>query len=335
MKTSKIMAGLILLVCLTGSGTITAQPFPPVNENTIPEAKALLTYLYSLRGNQILSGQHNYGHELTRSTDSIEAFTGKTPAIWGSDFIPYDFKTNIHLDHTFNEALKQHRSGSIITMMYHQSRPYADSMGHFRDKMDEEAWNQLMTPGTPIHQTWLKDIDKVAGYLKQFQENKVPVLWRPYHEMNGAWFWWGQKLGPNGYVKLWKMLYERLTGFHQLNNLIWVWNANAPRDWEGDEALAYELFYPGHEYVDVLAADIYKGDYKQTHHDQLLELGEGRLMALGEIGQVPKPEVLNQQSQWAWFMIWARFPWTANTKQQIEALYDHPRVITRNELAYP
>ena len=62
-------------------------------------------------------------------------------------------------------------------------------------------------------------------------------------------------------------MYDRFVNYHKLNNLIWIWNANAPRDWKDDEAYEYHLFYPGPEFVDILAADIYKGDYKQSHHD--------------------------------------------------------------------
>ncbi len=327
----KKIKSILFLFALAGlSWTVAAQSFEPVNKNATKEARGLLEYLYSIRGEYILSGQHNYGHELTRSTDSIVAFTGKVPAVWGSDFIPYDFETEIDQHVTTEETIRQHEKGSIITLMYHQGRPYEDSLGHFRDKMSREEWNALVTPGTEIHNTWLKDMDKVAGYLKLLQKNKIPVLWRPYHEMNGGWFWWGQKLGPNGYVKLWKMLYDRFTNHHKLNNLIWVWNANAPLE-RPNADLSYHLFYPGNEYVDVLAADVYRGDYKQSHHDQLVELGKGKLIALGEIGQVPEPEVLEQQSQWAWFMIWARFPWRANDKEAVKALYNHPRVLTRDE----
>ncbi len=48
----------------------------------------------------------------------------------------------------------------------------------------------------------------------------MPVLWRPYHEMNGKWFWWGGRPGAENYTKLYRMLFDRLTNFHGLNNLI-------------------------------------------------------------------------------------------------------------------
>ncbi|MDR1938110.1 MAG: glycoside hydrolase family 26 protein, partial [Tannerellaceae bacterium] len=172
-------------------------------------------------------------------------------------------------------------------------------------------------------------VDEVAGYLKQLKNLKIPVLWRPYHEMNGEWFWWGNRKGENGFAKLWVMMYDRYINYHHLDNLIWVWNANGPRNIPGDTAFDYELFYPGNEYVDVLATDIYNNDWKQSHHDQLLTLGKGKLIALGEIGQLPSPETLSVQNKYAWFMIWTGF--TAphiNSRDAIHNLYSMPNVLT-------
>jgi mannan endo-1,4-beta-mannosidase len=298
----------------------------PVNPDATSEARALLDYLYTVSGKQTLSGQHNYPHELTRSTDSIVAITGKTPVVWGTDISSLDHEL-------FEEAKKQYNNGSVITLMYHQVKPFHhDSMGFSRSvkgMVTDEQWEQIVTPGTKYHNMWLEKIDQRAEFLKKFRDAGIPILWRPYHEMNGMWFWYGNRPGENGIRKLWKIMYERYVNDHKLNNLIWVWNANAPRDWKDDEAYAYELFYPGNEYVDVLAADIYKGDYRQSHHDQLLELSKGKVIALGEVGVLPAPEIFKQQPKWAWFMCWARFPWTHNTKEQVRALYFEPRVVTK------
>ena len=299
------------------------QQFKPVNPNITPEASELLEYLYSIRGKQTLSGQHNYPHELTRSTDSVIAITGKTPVVWGTDISSLD-------DALLEEAKKQYASGSVITLMYHQVKPFHhDSMGFSRSvqgMVTDEEWEQIITPGTEYHKMWLIQIDLRAEFLKKFRDAGIPVLWRPYHEMNGMWFWYGNRQGENGIIKLWRIMYDRYTNLHGLNNLLWVWNANAPRDWKDDEAYPYELFYPGEEYVDVLAADIYKADYKQSHHDQLVELGKGKIIALGEVGALPSPEILKQQPEWTWFMCWAHFPWTHNTREQVLELYQDARV---------
>ena len=164
------------------------------------------------------------------------------------------------------------------------------------------------------------------------QDANIPVLWRPYHEMNGVWFWWGNKRGEQGFTKLWKMLFNRFTNHHKLNNLIWVWNANAPRDIPKDEGFDYELFYPGHDYVDILATDVYHYDYEQNEYEQLLKLADGKPIALGEVGQLPKTNILEVQPKWSWFMVWSNWLETANTEERVKNVYDYKNTITRDEI---
>jgi len=327
MKTVRFLALSLLLLC-SGFDVAAQNAKLPVNANATPEAKALLRYLYSIQGKNTLSGQHNYARQFTRSSDSIMRYTGKQPAIWGCDFATRKRQELV------NEAIRQYKSGSIITLMYHMNRPLdSDTVrGSTWLKMTDSQWNDLLTPGTAINKLWQDDVDAVAKCLKQLQDANIPVLWRPYHEMNGIWFWWGNKQGENGFRKLWIITYDRMVNFHKLNNLIWVWNTNAPRDWKDDQAYAYDLFYPGSNYVDVLAADVYGSDYKQSHHDQLATLANGKLIALGEVGNVPTPEILKQQPLWTWFMVWADFPWTHNTPQGIRDLYNDPKVLTKDEI---
>ena len=307
---------------------IHAQRIEPVNQNASKEVRNLLDFLYQINGNYVLSGQHNYPNELNRSSDTINVYTGKLPAVWGSS---YRGNSTLNPGMT-KEAISKHQAGYIITLMYHQPRPYDDSLGSCRNDIGDDEWKKLLTPGTKIHQTWADDIDNIAEELKTLQQNNVPVLWRPYHEMNGGWFWWGHQQGVDGYNRLWRMMYDRFTNYHNLNNLIWVWNANAPL--KRKVPMDYHLYFPGCDVVDILAADIYGGNYLQHYHDDLVALADGKIIAMGEIGNAPEPVILDQQPQWTWFMMWSRFPWTKNTPEEIEALYTHPKVITKDELTF-
>jgi len=232
---------------------------------------------------------------------------------------------------------KQHAKGHIITLMWHALFPSLDGdRGPYEalwmpGGCSQEQWDEILTPGSKLHGYWMRQVDEVAGYLKQLRDENIPVLWRPYHEMNGAWFWWGNKPGPDGFSKLWKMLYERLTVHHELNNLLWVWNANAPRDTEGDEAYCYNLFYPGAEVVDVLAADVYRKDYKRSHHDDLVKLAAGKPIALAEVGELPDPEVLDQQPEWLWMMPWGHLGFLYNSENEINAFYGRNNVLSLKE----
>jgi mannan endo-1,4-beta-mannosidase len=235
-------------------------------------------------------------------------------------------------------AMDRHWAGHIITLMWHCPFPsYGDrgdysTLWTYDDRPGPDTWDELTTPGTALQAQWAAQADRIAGYLKQFRDADIPVLWRPYHEMNGVWFWWCNHKGERGFKRLWIMMHDYFANHHRLDNLIWVWNANAPRDRPGDEAYDYHDFYPGGEYVDILAADVYRNDYRQSHHDDLAELGQGRPIALGEVGELPAPGILDSQPAWTWFMSWGKTLTYCNAGKDIARLYRDPRVLTTHEL---
>jgi mannan endo-1,4-beta-mannosidase len=122
------------------------------------------------------------------------------------------------------------------------------------------------------------------------------------------------------------MTFDRLVNFHRLDNLIWVWNANAPN---GKNAGPYYDYYPGAQYTDILAADVY-GKFEQSHHDDLVELAKGKPIALGEIGAPPPMEALKTQQKWAWFMGWSDI-FDRRVTDNHKALFDDPRTLSRGD----
>ncbi|HXK58997.1 MAG TPA: glycosyl hydrolase [Acidobacteriota bacterium] len=346
MKKLRVLLPLIVMTVASSIG-FSAEP---VNPNATPEARKLLAFLHEIQGKYTLAGQHNFINSGSKYTDLIKLITGKSPIIWGSDFSfayegdePRKFQhcgpinlTNppeplAYLKLTPEEArerlvktvIRKHQEGYIITLMWHACPPGEGDtcdgakIWAMERRPTPEQWTELTTDGTPLNSAWKRQADVIAGYLKQLQDAKVPVLWRPYHEMNGVWFWWCNQKGEQGFKKLWIMMYDYYVNHHKLNNLIWVWNTNAPRNRPNDEAYAYEDFWPGIEYVDVLAADVYRRDWKQSHHDDLLKLAQGKPIALGEVGDPPTPEILDAQPRWAWFMPWG---WLATLGKSPEVL---------------
>lgn len=310
-----------------------SRTYPPVNRQATPEARELLELLYEVSGRRVLSGQHNTPREMSYYSDQAQQITGSYPALWGQDF---GFAEDGDMDGTnyrhgiVEEAKKQHDAGSIITLMWHAVRPTEEEpvtfLGSICDGvLPEPDWRDLLTAGTQTHTRWLRQVDLIAGFLRRVRDASIPVLWRPYHEMNGSWFWWGGREGGAGYAALYRQLYERFVTVHHLDNLVWVWNANAPRD----NAAGYAGFYPGHDVVDILAADVYGNDFRQSHHDELVALAEGRPVALGEVGHLPTAETLDAQPQWAWFTTWTTFLTNENSPDAVRQLYASPRVLSR------
>jgi mannan endo-1,4-beta-mannosidase len=326
------------------SGTVCSQSVPsrkPVAHNASNEAVQLLDYLYSISGKKTLTGQHDQPIFGSAYYQLVYERTGYHPAVKGMDF---GFSEPNTLDGInfrqllVDEAIAYHSEGSIITLMWHAVPPTKDEPVVFRrdiqGDLSDEEWNELLTPDSDLNRRWQSQVDVIAFFLKQLRDAHIPVLWRPYHEMNGDWFWWGKKTGENGYIKLYRMLYDRLVNYHKLNNLIWVFNANEIR---GDYIDPYEFYYPGHEYVDILATDVYSGQYPERDYHDLQLLAEGRPIALGEVGKMPTPEILSSQPDWIWFMTWVDIVFQGNTRDELHAIYEADNTLTREEvtLSYP
>jgi mannan endo-1,4-beta-mannosidase len=358
-----VVLSALLLAAPGGSEQPRAMP---VNPSATKEAKELLSFLYDIQGKYTLSGQHNFIATGSRFTDRVHELTGRYPLVWGSDFsfayrgdAPKSFQhcgplnlsepgTETKLTDLSPEAARQkmvenaiqaYRDGFVVTLMWHACPPQIGgdacdgrAIWAMERRPSQEEWDRLMTDGTDLNEAWKKQVDVIAGYLKQLKDAGVPVLWRPYHEMNGVWFWWCNKKGANGFKRLWIMMYDRLVKHHGLENLIWVWNTNAPRDRPNDEAFAYEEFWPGRDYVDVLAADVYRDDWKQSHHDDLMKLAQGKPIAIGEMAPPPTPETLAVQPYWTWFMPWGNLVFWGNGPERLKTLFEDDRILTRDEV---
>src|ERR1700761_7432559 len=306
----------------------------PVNPNATPEARALLNRIDQISGRFTLTGQHNFPNHVSRWSDRIYDLTGKFPAIFGQDFgfSGGDDKDSVEgRGSMIEEAKRQYRSGAVIALTWHAVRPTEDEPVTFRDSVQghltDWEWQQLLTPGTELHARWEKQIDRIAGYLSELQDAGVPVLFRPYHEMNGNWFWWGGRPGPQGSQELYRQLFDRYVHVHRLHNLVWVWNVNAP----SGNAGPIEQYFPGAAFADVLTMDIY-GPFEQAHYDSMVALaGSQKPIALAEVGAMPTLAVLTQQPRWAYFMMWSGMAEGSNTPEQLQTMFHAPNVINRGD----
>jgi mannan endo-1,4-beta-mannosidase len=311
--------------------------FEPANPQASPEARRLLKTLQELSGKSTLSGQHNYPGSGSAFYDRAFEITGRYPTLWGQDFgFSADGKDSILCrDANMEEATRRHREGTLITLMWHPVRPMDEEPNGWKqsvqNKLTDAEWEELITSGTALQRHWLTQLDRVAGHLQRLCAERVPVLWRPFHEGNGGWFWWGGRPGPKGTQALHRLMFEVFTKKYGLNNLLWVWNANKPGT-GANAAGPYQDYYPGHAFVDILATDIYGGDYQVRHYEELLAVAQGKPVALGEVGKVPTPAVLDRQPRWVWFMMWCDYLEKDNTHEEIRALYQCPRVLSREGL---
>lgn len=324
---------------------LAAWGFEPSNPNMSFEAKALLELYYQISGKYVLTGQHNYPNSKDRNTRFARDFYGETPVIWGSDFgFSKDGDKDAYTSRPeiVKETIRQHKKGSIIHLCWHAVPPTANEPITFRTQgqaepgklnsvqghMLEEQYKDLLTPGTEIYNNWAKQVDTIASYLKKLQDAKVPVLWRPYHEMNGNWFWWGERIGNYSTIDIFRQLYDRLVNHHKLNNLVWVWNVDRP----ATPTRNFSNFYPGHKYADILSLDVYGSDFNQIYYDSLVNLADGRPILLGEVGHPPLTQILDKQPLWTSWMIWADM--ARNMTDEHLAMLKDPRVLCKEDVAY-
>lgn len=323
-----------MVLYLAVSLALQSQPASrlPVTPNASEEAVQLLEYLYEISGNHTLSGQHCAPLVGSTRLSVAHRMTGHYPALFGQDFgfsYPGYWDGINYRQRIVDEAILRHHEGFIITLMWHAVIPTEDEPVSFGEsiqgELTDEEWTELITPGSHLNERWKSQVDVIAWFLKQLEYASVPVLWRPYHEMNGAWFWWGQKKGDNGYKRLWRMMYDRLVNFHGLDNLLWVYNTNEFK--AGVDP--HDTYYPGDDVVDIIATDVYTEGFNQVNYDQIVALAGDKPIALGEVGNPPTTEILEAQPRWTWFMRWGD-PVGRGTRE----LFDSDRIITHDELPW-
>lgn len=310
----------------------------PIDPRATPEARQLLKYLYKLRGKHTLSGMHNVLGRMSTNTDRLRQLTGKDPAIWGGDFgfadSTHDIDNIKYRPLLVPEIIRQHRRGSIIVLSYHQANPAIGEPCAFEggiiSKLTDAQWQELLTPGTPLYQKWAAQMDLLAGHLQQLQAARIPVIFRPYHEMNGRWFWWGGRPGAAGYLALWRQLYTYYTAHHHLHNLLWAWTPDKPTP-------GVEAYFPGRDQVDLLGTDIYPrkdsaaATYPPHWYATMHRLAGRKPLGLSEHSQLVPPALLKQQP-YVWFMSWGEMLFNANSPEEIKRTYDSPRVLSAEDV---
>lgn len=296
---------------------LSAVDATPVLPNASAETRALYQYLASVYGKRVLSGQQGAGAEM----EYVREVSGRLPAIAGFDMLTAGDEYT---------ALDWAAVGGIVQFQWHWRAP-AGEADFYADKTKFDV-RRAVTPGTEEYAAVLSDIDDVAARLKVLADAKVPVLWRPLHEAQGAWFWWGAK-GAVPCMKLYAMMWDRLVNYHRLDNLIWVWTS-------GTSPKATE-WYPGNAYVDIVGLDAYPpaGEYApfSGEFDALFKLCEGRKMvAYTENGPIPDPGILQRDKvRWLYFSTWSGdfiLDGKTNSPEQVKKVYNSNYVITLDEL---
>ena len=245
--------------------------------------------------------------------DYIKETTGKLPAIRGLDFMNNDFSGVV------SRAKEWDKKGGIVTICWHTGV----SGSGYRESLDEDPdFEKLFTEGTEEHEALMKSWDEAAKALCELRDADVPVLWRPFHEFDGQWFWWG-KGGSGNFIKLWRLMHDKFTKEYGLDDLIWVlgYSGEVKSGW-----------YSGDEYVDIIGSDTYDNSTNKNAWKKLEKIAD-KPLAFHECGFVPSVEQFEKDGAlWSWFMIWHTDYITGNNKDRLKEVYNSDKVITLDEM---
>lgn len=286
------------------------------NANATAEAKAVFNLLKENYGKKQLSGAMGEVAWATGFYDEITALTGKAPAIIGFDYIHLNSSApSSWIDYADITPVKSSwEAGAIPAMTWHWNVP-TDKEG---DNVEYNAKNDVFNAANvTVDGTWengvaVKDVEKLAGYLKLLQDANIPVLWRPFHEAVGDytwghWFWWGNA-GVEVTKDLWKWLRNKLENEYGINNLIWVWTVQTSDEGKLASLDKLQAAYPGDDVVDIVGADLYVDSYSNCSAEfELLYnlVGGKKLVALSECGNLlDVNEAIADNALWSFFMSW-------------------------------
>ena len=299
--------------------------YMPANEDMIVESRKLLNYFKSINHKKIITGQHTQTipqEELSH----IKSITGCYPKLVGYELLACSKNINPESDKECLEEVEDNKgtlqvalydNKNILTFTWHMFSPlYGCGKSFYAKNTEFDIRKILCGDETEEYFAFVSELDHIAGLLKHFADAKKPVLFRPFHEADGDWFWWG-KYGVEYASELYKFTYNYLTDEKGLNNLIWVWNSVGA--------------YPGDEYVDIISIDCYGAEkdcktcYIDKYNELIEKVSDSKLVALAECDVIPDIDELRDNNfPFIYYMTWSKeFCLTEkyNSNEKLKAFY--------------
>ena len=277
------------------------------------QSEQLMERLQTLQKKGYMFGHQDdpfYGLTWDYKPDSsdVKNVCGDWPAVMGFELGGIEMADSKNLDSVpftkmCEEIIKHHERGGIVTISWHPRNPLTtiEGGGNAGQKFPEgTAWDvtdstvvkNVLEGGSKheLFQTWMQRVSDFLAQLKTADGQKVPVIFRPWHENTGSWFWWGEKLcTAEEYKALWNMLQDKLNadGF---DNLLWAYSPGMAPDLTNDKYLER---YPGDDRISMVGIDGYQWGTKEDFVSQLdqnlamlcqFAKDHGKIAALTECG---------------------------------------------------
>ena len=310
----------LLLLPLMSSGFLLAQsstalPPQPIDPRATSETKALFQNLLTLSQNHTLFGhQHatEYGHGWSGEEDrsDVKSVTGSHPAVIGIDLMGFSGQPEDAIrkekERLRKVAADTYNRGGVVTIAWHFSNPVSDGGFYWKDSVSLPAVKYIV-PGGQAHNQYkaiLKDVGEWANTTRGKDGNLVPMIFRPFHEFDGGWFWWGAPhCTKEEFVSLWKFTVAYLRDSLHVHNFLYAFSPDNRFNSEAE----YLQRYPGDEWVDMVGVDNYgdmgrDGRYNLAAAERKLKIvsdyavKKNKLAAFTETGleSIPNPSWWNE-----------------------------------------
>lgn len=236
---------------------------------TQPTDKVIDTLKKAVAEGKVLYGHQDdlmYGHDWNATEENdhnldrsdVKSVTGDYPAILGLELGDFELGARRNLDGndidlTREAAVKHYQRGGIVTLSWHPDNPVTGG-----DAWDLTGGNVVarLLPGGDLHDMWMVRQARIADFIESIKTpdgKPIPIIWRPWHEHTGSWFWWGWDFcSDEEFNAFWVMTYDYLTKERGLKNLLWATSPNSVDDFD-----SWTARYPGDKYVDIVGYDMY------------------------------------------------------------------------------
>ena len=250
---------LLVLTFVITSCTEANKEISIVDPNATYETKALLHNLHDMSGSHAMFGHqatlaYGYTWRNEPSRSDVKDVTGSFPSLYGwdiADFLPNPNIVNESTDSArwaanisyVKEGLER---GGVITYAWHMRNPVTNQSFY-----DTTRAVHAIIPGGEKHEEYKQTLDVIADYFNEI--SPMPIIFRPFHEHNGNWFWWGKGLTTEeDYITLWRFTVEYLRDEKGVHNLLWAFSPDRSRTTINTFKTDYFYGYPGDEYVDII-----------------------------------------------------------------------------------
>jgi mannan endo-1,4-beta-mannosidase len=280
----------LLFVCLTAGHFLLAQ----IDRNATKETKNLYQNLKTISKSHILFGhQHalEYGHGWSNEPNKsdVKLVTGSHPAVIGIDFSDFSGRSKEQIENAKTTLRKNvidtYERGGITTVSWHFNNPVSGGDFYWKDGVSTASM-ALIKPGGSHHEQYkeiLKTIADFAHSVKAKNGTLSPMIFRPFHEFDGDWFWWGKShTSREDFIEVWQFTVSYLKDTLGVQNFIYAFSPDNQFNSEEE----YLDRYPGDQYVDLFGMDNY-GDFgRDGKYD--LEAGQKKLQIISNLGEKKK-----------------------------------------------